>query len=193
MTTAAYIVSQRMNNAVSIGAVARKTGSGRWNFRRARGHCRTGSGRSFAPSAPPADRGGSPLDQLDDRQANGRLADDGKGLREPERAPIGDQKQRCGAAGWRSVLNTVEQRRHREAEDFGNADKPAAADAIGPFLVFLHLLESDAEPVGELRLGQAFGHAPNADIAAHRGIDRIRALGGHFARCGRAQRSPLVK
>ncbi len=55
----------------------------------------------------------------------------------------------------RSRLYAIEQRPHRDPEDLGDADQPAATDAIGAVLLLLNPLECDADPLSESRPRQA--------------------------------------
>ena len=52
----------------------------------------------------------------------------------------------------------------------------ARADAVGALFVFLHLLERDAEFVGERRLAEAKLQAPDANARANENIGLCRAM-----------------
>jgi hypothetical protein len=62
-------------------------------------------------------------------------------------------------------FGAVEQCSDRDAQNGRNLNQPPGSDPVGADLVFLDLLERDAEPGGELRLRHAFGRAPDADVA----------------------------
>ena len=46
--------------------------------------------------------------------------------------------------------SAFEQKRHRDLKNIGNLLQAACPDAVGALLVFLNLLESQAEPLSEL-------------------------------------------
>ena len=64
------------------------------------------------------------------------------------------------------MRTALEEERHRDLQDMGDVLQPARADAVGAFLVFLHLLKGDAERVPELGLAHAEHHAAHAHAAA---------------------------
>jgi hypothetical protein len=55
----------------------------------------------------------------------------------------------------------------------------ACADPVGALLVFLDLLEGQAERLAELLLAHADQHAAHAHPATHMPIDGVRRLLGH--------------
>src|SRR5262249_53570598 len=60
-----------------------------------------------------------------------------------------------------------------------NLVQPAASNPIDALLVFLHLLERDAELIGELGLRQSLGEALDPDVAANKSINGIRLFRRH--------------
>src|ERR1700676_3628955 len=56
----------------------------------------------------------------------------------------------------------------------------ARADAVRSLLIFLHLLERDAERLAQRRLAHAEHHAAHAHPAAHVLVDWVEGLFGHL-------------
>jgi hypothetical protein len=56
--------------------------------------------------------------------------------------------------------------------------QPARSDAVGAFLVFLHLLKGEAQCVAELFLAHRQHHAAHAHAAADVLVDRVGGLFG---------------
>src|SRR4029450_6661807 len=71
----------------------------------------------------------------------------------------------------RQMRCTFEEERHRYLQNLRNVLQPAGTHAVGALLVFLHLLEREAERGGELRLAHAEHQATHADAAAHVLVD----------------------
>jgi DNA-binding XRE family transcriptional regulator len=81
--------------------------------------------------------------------------------------------QRC-CPGFGAATDTFEKRRHRHFERLRNPNEAAAADAVSTRLVFLNLLEREANPPAELRLRQPFRDAPDAHVPRD---DKIVGIG----------------
>src|SRR5215469_13651889 len=66
-------------------------------------------------------------------------------------------------------------------KDLGDLLQPAGPDAVGAFLVFLHLLEGEAEGIPQLFLAHCKHHAAHAHAAADMLVNGVRGLfsGGH--------------
>src|SRR6266704_3479734 len=98
------------------------------------------------------------FDQDNDRKASGRVSNHRKGLSEAQRLRVGKEALHGGRVRRRSGLYAIEQRPHRDPEDFGNANEPAAADAIGalavrfPCILQLYLMSLKASKVVFLNL-----------------------------------------
>jgi hypothetical protein len=60
---------------------------------------------------------------------------------------------------------TFEEKRDRHLKDLGDVLQAAGADAIGPFLVFLDLLERQPEGVPEIALAHIEHEPPHAHAA----------------------------
>src|SRR5262249_3997208 len=103
------------------------------------------------------------------------------GAGEPQRALGLQQFASVDGAPARSLLvvRNGEKVRDRHAEDLGDALQAAGRDAIGALLVFLHLLERDADQVAELGLRQAALQAQRAHALADLGIAGVSASSCH--------------
>ncbi len=80
-----------------------------------------------------------------------------------------------------SVLHLVaafEQGRDWHTKERGDLQQSATADAIGPFLVFLDLLECQLELIGKLGLRESPLQTIDLDIAADDPVDRVKVLCG---------------
>ena len=77
----------------------------------------------------------------------------------------------------------------RDAEEARDLVEAAGADAVGALLVFLNLLESQAERLTELFLTHAEHDAAHADTAADILVNRVGRFGGHLDTPGIARRS----
>src|SRR5664279_456238 len=69
---------------------------------------------------------------------------------------------------------SFEKKCRRHIEGSGNLLKPAGADSIGPFFVFLDLLERQPQGVAQFFLTHAKHHAPHTDAAADMPVNRVR-------------------
>lgn len=83
---------------------------------------------------------------------------------------------------WRALIwlvrprpfrRALEKEWHRDVKEIGRLLQPASADPVGTFLIFLHLLESEAERIGEFLLAQVKHHATHAQAAADVLVDGI--------------------
>ena len=92
----------------------------------------------------------------------------------PARAPRPCRRHAPGM-----LRRAFEEKRHRHLQDMGNLLQAAGADAVGALLVFLHLLEGEAERVAELLLAHAQHHPTHAHPRAHVLVDRIGRLLSH--------------
>ena len=90
------------------------------------------------------------LDQFDKRHAARAVLDRSERLRETKRAGVGYKRQQR-PRGF-GAIGSLEQCGNRNAEDGGELDEASRGDAVAAGLVFLHLLECDAEPGSKLRL-----------------------------------------
>src|SRR5262245_49971849 len=81
--------------------------------------------------------------------------------------------------GVSHLVAALEQRRDRHAEKYRDLQQSPAADAIGPFLVFLDLLERQIELISELGLSESLLQTIDPDIAADDPVDRVRSLARH--------------
>src|SRR5262245_8741427 len=81
--------------------------------------------------------------------------------------------------GVRHLVAALEQGGNRYAEECGDLQQPATADAIGAFLVFLNLLERQLKLVGQLGLREPPLQTINSDIAADDPVDRVRSFARH--------------
>jgi hypothetical protein len=76
---------------------------------------------------------------------------------------------RSNARRWQAL----EEERYRDTQHGRELVKPPGADAIGPFLVFLDLLERDAEPVGDILLTHAERKPAHANALADMLVRRV--------------------
>src|SRR5262245_11948254 len=59
-----------------------------------------------------------------------------------------------------SVVRWGGEERYWHLQNMGDLLQPARSDAVGALLVFLHLLEGETEPIGQLLLGRATSSRP---------------------------------
>ena len=71
------------------------------------------------------------------------------------------------------MRRAFEEKRNRHLQNIGDLLQAAGADAVGAFLVFLHLLEGQAEGVAEFFLTHAQHHPTHAHARADMLVDRI--------------------
>jgi hypothetical protein len=88
-------------------------------------------------------------------------------------------------AATRAFVSGVKKQRGRHVEGFGNSSEATYRDAVGAFLVLLHLLERDAYSVRQFRLAQS----QFLPLRAHESTDF------HISRCrfARSQSSPPLQ
>src|SRR5687768_13674264 len=72
-----------------------------------------------------------------------------------------------------------EEKRNRHLKDVRDLLQAAGADAVGALLVFLHLLEGQAERVAELLLTHAQHHAAHAHATPDVLVGRVGSLFRH--------------
>lgn len=87
-------------------------------------------------------------------------------------------KTRLGAFIWR-VGNVIEKEGDRNTEYPRHLPKPAGADSVGPFLVFLNLLECQTQLFTEFLLAEANENSPHADPSPNMHIYRIWSFFNH--------------
>jgi hypothetical protein len=75
-------------------------------------------------------------------------------------------------------------KRDRHLKDLGDVLQAAGADAIGPLLVFLDLLERQPEGVSEIGLAHIELEPPHTHAAANMLVDRIEGALGHRSTTG---------
>src|SRR3954451_20812410 len=121
------------------------------------------------------------LDEIDDRAAHLRIRDSGERLGQGEsfgsREEIRDVRWRCAfceAVRPRHAARTaLEQEGHRHLENFGNLLDAARADPVCALLVFLNLLESQAQSFTELFLAHAQHDAAHPHATADIFVNRV--------------------
>src|SRR5262245_57842608 len=77
------------------------------------------------------------------------------------------------------LVAAYEQGGHRHAQEGGDLQQSAAADAIGSLLVFLDLLERQFELIGKLGLSKPLLQTINPDIAANDLVDSVGPFASH--------------
>jgi len=79
------------------------------------------------------------------------------------------------------VGRAFEEERYGHLQDVGDLLQSARPDAVGAFLVFLHLLEGEAERITQFFLAHCEHHAAHAHPAANMLVDGVGSLfcGGH--------------
>src|ERR1700761_546261 len=117
--------------------------------------------------------------------AHGGAADAAVGLQEPHRAGGVQRFERIGGS-VAAQLRRAEQRRQRHIENPGDAGQPPGADTVRSSLVFLHLLEGDANELSEFGLRHAARVALRADAQRHGAVVSIRLA--HYRHTARAPR-----
>jgi hypothetical protein len=81
-----------------------------------------------------------------------------------------------------TCFHILEEVGDRHIEDPGQVEQAAGADAIGAALVFLHLLEGEADGFRQPLLAHAQQRAPLADALTDMDIDRVgETFAGHAA------------
>lgn len=102
------------------------------------------------PLPPPPRHPRDPLRQRQQRAAHRLILDRRERLHQPQRLRLRDQRNRRGIGGSRRrARHAAQQRHHWHVERVGDPHQPAGADAVHAFLVFLHLLEREADRVRE--------------------------------------------
>src|SRR5262249_16868538 len=81
--------------------------------------------------------------------------------------------------GIRHLVAALEQGGNRYAEECGDLQQSATADAIGAFLVFLDLLERQIELIGQLGLREPSLQTIDSNIPADDPVDRVRSFARH--------------
>src|ERR1700675_3639368 len=93
-----------------------------------------------------------------------------------ERTAVGNELDRGGTralAGGRVGIG-IEQGADRDIEYPGDLREPPGADPVHAFLIFLYLLERDAEPAGEVALRHAHDQSMSADRLSDLDVRGIR-------------------
>ena len=116
-------------------------------------------------------------------KSNAAVADSPIGTDQSHRA-VGLQKVEVYRRGMRGGSASVpvdirEKERNRHVEHLGNPEQPAGGDAVRAPLVFLNLLERDAESVAQLGLAQSALQPQSAHTFGDLGVDRIAAALSH--------------
>src|SRR5262245_46132252 len=81
--------------------------------------------------------------------------------------------------GVRHLVAALEQGGNRYAEECGDLQQSATADAIGAFLIFLDLLERQIELIGQFGLREPLLQTINPDIAANDLVDLVGPFASH--------------
>src|SRR5262245_20622491 len=81
--------------------------------------------------------------------------------------------------GVRHLVTALEQGRDRNMQKRCDLQQSPAANPISPLLVFLDLLERQAEFISKLCLSEPLLQAINPDIAANHLVDRVGPLASH--------------
>jgi DNA-binding XRE family transcriptional regulator len=134
--------------------------------------------RDLFTSASPASNGrGHSLDKDDQRPTKISVLNCPEGLGQPKRPRVSEQVQvqQRRRPGVGAAVDTFKKRRRRNFENLRNPNEPAATDPVHTRLVFLDLLERDANAPAELRLRQSFCDAPDAHVTRD---DKIDGIGG---------------
>jgi hypothetical protein len=105
------------------------------------------------------------IDQVDEGVADFAIPDSSERGQQFERVAVRNELGRSGtrALPGRRVGIGLEQGADRDIEYPGDLGKPPGADSVRAFLIFLYLLERDAEPAGEVALRHAQDQSMSAD------------------------------
>src|SRR5664280_693330 len=129
------------------------------------------------------------LDQFDDAAAQLAVLDLHERLGQRETVGGGEEVRHIGRRGrfahagmFGQMRAAFEEKRNRHLQDVGNMLQPAGADAVGALLVFLHLLEGEAEGVAELFLTHFEHHPAHAHARADMLIRQVGYFFLHLAR-----------
>ena len=128
------------------------------------------------------------LDKRDDASPQAWILDPHEGL--GEREPLGRGEELRHVSGPRRLYNSVrppryvgralEEEWHRDLQDKRDLLQAARADAVSPLLIFLNLLEREAETVAERLLAHSKHYSAHPDPAAYVFVDGV---GGLFDHC----------
>ena len=128
------------------------------------------------------------FDETDNPPANFQVADSDKGSSQRQsfrrRHKEIDGRRKCrGSIRWRRwlVLVSIEEKHHGHLQGTGNLLKPACANPIDAFLVFLNLLIGQIQSVAQVCLRHLEHHATRAHSFADVTIDGVGWLCGQGA------------
>jgi hypothetical protein len=108
------------------------------------------------------------LEQGDDGTANGRLRHRRKRVEQPHRKRVGEPlSKRDRLPDALGFFHTVQQDTQGQVEGLGDLHQATDRDAIDPLLVFLKLLECNAQLVRDRFLRQIPLDAMKPDISSH--------------------------
>src|SRR5262245_27761118 len=119
------------------------------------------------------------LDQLDDGPAQAVIIDARECLQQPIGMRLGELVEDRLLVGVPHLVTALEQGGDRHAQEYGDLQQSATADAIGPLLVFLDLLKCEIELISKLSLGEPLLQTIDPDVAADDPVDRVRSLASH--------------
>src|SRR5436309_12786624 len=119
------------------------------------------------------------LNQLDNRPAQAVVIDARECLQQPIGMRLGELIEDRLLVGVRHLVTALEQGGDRHAQENGDLQQSPAADAIGPLLVFLDLLERQIELISKLSLSEPLLQTIDPDVAADDPVDRVRSLASH--------------
>src|SRR5215467_11130896 len=83
--------------------------------------------------------------------------------------------------GVRHLVTALEQGRDRNIQERCDLQQSPAADPISPLLVFLDLLERQAECISKFCLSEPLLQTTGPDIAANDPVDRVRPFPHKFS------------
>jgi uncharacterized protein YjiS (DUF1127 family) len=113
------------------------------------------------------------LDELADVAPDRVVSDAGVGRQKPHRGGVRHQLRRHRAAVLGCARLLFEEIADRHVEDLGDQRQAPGADPVHALFVFLHLLEGDAELVGQCDLG----HAPHQAVSPDGRADLVVGAG----------------
>src|SRR5215470_14769139 len=131
------------------------------------------------------------LNQLDDRPAQAIVIDARECLQQPIGMRLGELVKDRLLVGVRHLVTALEQGGDRHAQENGDLQQSPAANAIGPLLVFLDLLERQIELIRKLSLSEPLLQTIDSDVAADNPVDRVRSLATHHnLSCPQQRKAP---
>jgi hypothetical protein len=118
------------------------------------------------------------LDEDDQRPTKISILNCPEGVGQPKRPRVSEQVLQRRRLGVGAAVDACKKRRRRNFENLRNPNEPAATDAVRTRLVFLDLLEGDANASAELACDNPFAMRRMRTLRATTRSTEWGALGG---------------